>query len=140
MKAMSKTVQVKAGSDALMHLKERFATWRAERQRGMRIPPELWAAAVELVPVHGTYRVVRELNLDYDSLKHRVTQAGKVASTEPAPRFVELFAPGLSPAPSAQSECVVELTKAGGAKMQVVLCGQGLLTLPALCAAFLEPP
>jgi transposase len=28
---------------------ERFATWRAVRKLGMRIPPELWAAAVEMV-------------------------------------------------------------------------------------------
>src|SRR5258707_8633224 len=92
MKVMGKTVQVKAGADALMQLKERFATWRAVRKLGMRIPPELWAAAVEMVAAHGACRVAGELNLDYDMLKPRVALAGgKVTTTELAPRFVEMF-------------------------------------------------
>jgi hypothetical protein len=76
MKVTGKAVQVKAGAGALTHLKERFATWRAGRKLGMRIPPQLWSAAVEMVAVHGACRVAGELNLDYDMLKQRVAQAG----------------------------------------------------------------
>lgn len=142
MKVMGKAVQVKASADALRQLKERFATWRAVRKLGMRIPPELWAAAVEMVAVHGACRVAGELNLDYDMLKHRVALAGgKVTTTELAPRFVELFAAGgAMPAPSAQPECVVELANARGARMRVELSGQGLVGLSALCSAFLGAP
>ena len=142
MKVMGKAVQVQASADALKQLKGRFATWRAVRKLGMRIPPELWSAAVEMVAVHGACRVAGELNLDYDMLKQRVAQAGgKVTSTELAPRFVELFAAaGAMPAPNAQPQCVVELANARGARMRVELSGQGLVGLSALCVAFLGAP
>jgi hypothetical protein len=142
MKVTGKTVQVKAGGDALMQLKERFATWRAGRKLGMRIPPQLWSGAVELVAVHGACRVAGELNLDYDMLKHRVARAGgQLTTTERAPQFVELFAAaGAMPAPSARPECVVELANARGARMRVELSGAGLGGLSALCTAFLGAP
>jgi hypothetical protein len=93
MKVTGKAVQVKVGAGALMQLKGRFAAWRAVRKRGMRIPPQLWSAAVKMVAVHGACQVAGELNLDYDMLKRRVALAGgRVRSTELAPRFVELFA------------------------------------------------
>jgi hypothetical protein len=143
MKATGKAVQVKAGADALVELKGRFVTWRKQRKLGMRIPAELWSAAVEMVAVHGACRVAGELNLDYDMLKQRVAQAGvKVTTTQLAPRFVELFAAGGSmPAARAlQPECVVELANARGARMRVELNGQGLMGLATLCRAFLEAP
>ena len=140
MKVTGKAVQVKASADALTQLRQRFATWRAVRKLGMRIPPELWAAAVELVAVHGACRVAGELNLDYDMLKQRVALAGgQLTTTERVPQFVELFAAaGAMPAPSA--ECVVELANARGARMRVELSGQGLVGLSALCSAFLGAP
>lgn len=139
MKVTGKAVQVKAGAGALTRLKERFATWRAGRKLGMRIPPQLWSAAVEMVAVHGACRVAGELNLDYDMLKQRVALAGsKVTTTELAPRFVELFASaGAMPAPSSQPECVVELANARGTRMRVELNGHGLVGLSSLCSAFL---
>ena len=138
MKVMGKAVQVQASAGALTQLKEGFATWRAVRKLGMRIPPELWSAAVEMVAVHGACRVAGELNLDYDMLKQRVAASGKVTSTELAPRFVELFAAaGAMPAPSAQPQCVVELANARGARMRVELNGQGLVGLSVLCSSFL---
>jgi hypothetical protein len=143
MKVTGKVVQVKAGAGALTQLKERFATWRAGRKLGMRIPLELWSAAVELVAVHGACQVAGELNLDYDMLKKRVALAGgKVTSTELAPRFVELFAAAdAMPAHSASlPQCVVELANARGATMRVELNGQGLVGLSALCSAFLGAP
>jgi hypothetical protein len=143
MKVTGKAVQVKVGADALTQLKERFATWRAVRKLGMRIPPELWAAAVEMVAVHGARRVAGELNLDYDMLKQRVALAsGKTGTAHLAPRFVELFAAaGPMPAHSASlPQCVVELANARGARMRVELSGQGLVGLSALCGAFLGAP
>jgi hypothetical protein len=142
MKVTSKAVQVQVGAAALMQLKERFSAWRAVRKLGMRIPPELWAAAVEMVAVHGACRVAGELNLDYDMVKQRFAlSGGKVTTTELAPRFVELFAPaGAMPAHSAQPQCVVEMANARGARMRVELNGQGLVGLSALCTAFLAAP
>jgi hypothetical protein len=143
MKVTGKAVQVKAGAAALKQLKGRFATWRAGRKQGMRIPAQLWAAAVEIVAVHGACRVVAELNLDHDMLKRRVAlDSGQVTPVELAPRFVELYAaPGPMPAHSAsQAQCVVELANARGARMRVELNGQGLAGLSVLCSAFLGTP
>ena len=142
MKVTGKAVRVIAGAGGLTRLKERFSRWRAGRKLGMRIPPELWSGAVEMVAAHGACRVAGELNLDYAMLKRRVAQAGgKVASSELAPRFVELIAAaGAMPALSARPECVVELANAGGARMRVELNGCGLVGLSALCGAFLGAP
>ncbi|MEO8134146.1 MAG: hypothetical protein ABI831_09230 [Betaproteobacteria bacterium] len=76
MKVTGKAVQVKASVDALTQLTGRFARWHAGRKLGMRIPAQLWAAAVEMVAEHGACRVAGELNLDYDMLKQRVALAG----------------------------------------------------------------
>jgi hypothetical protein len=137
-------VQEKAGAGALKELKERFAIWRAGRKRGMRIPAELWSAAVQMVAVHGACRVAVEINVDYDMLKQRVALSGGKMATikQVAPRFVELFAAaGAMPAPSAApAQCVVELANARGARMRVELSGQGLVGLSALCSAFLGAP
>jgi hypothetical protein len=140
-----KAMEVREGADALGQLQARFAGWRAVRRLGTRIPPELWAAAVEGVAVHGAYRVARALNLDYEMLKQRAAAAGGKATTatttELAPRFVELFAAGgAMPQPSAQPQCVVELANARGGRMRVELNGQGLVGLSALCGAFLGAP
>ena len=143
MKVTGKAVQVKASADALTQLKGRFATWRGGRKLGMRIPPQLWAAAVEQVAVHGACRVASELSLDYDMLKQRVALASaEVRTTELAPRFVELFATAdAMTAHSARApQCVVELANARGGRMRVELNGQGLDSLPALCSAFLAAP
>jgi hypothetical protein len=143
MKVTGKTVQVKVGADALTQLEERFAAWRAGRKLGMRIPPQLWSEAVQMVGVHGACRVARALSLDYHVLKQRVALGGgKTISIEAAPRFVELFSPtGPMPTPSAsQPQCVVELANARGARMRVELNGQGLVSLSALCGEFLAAP
>ena len=82
MKVMGKAVQVQASADALKQLRGRFATWRAVRKLGMRIPPELWAEAVQRVGVHGACWVARELKLDYDMLKRRVELADAKVRSE----------------------------------------------------------
>ena len=141
MKATVKAVRLKGSADGLVQLKERFDEWRAQRKLGMRIPAPLWAAAVDMVSVHGACRVAGALHLDYDMLKRRVAQAGGQASTpELAPRFVELFATGMPTASASRPECVVELANGRGAHMRVELNGQGLAGLAALCSAFLVAP
>ena len=84
MKVAGKVVQVKAGADALRQLTERFASWRSGRKLGMRIPPELWAAAVEMVAAHGAHPVARALTLDYEMLKQRVALGGAKATSRGA--------------------------------------------------------
>lgn len=140
MKAMTgKAVQTRVVGEGLLQLKRRFEQWRAGRQVGGRIPPQLWDGAVSASAEHGAYRVARELNLDYAVLKRRAAVAAGDApgSALAAPRFVELFAPaGASIPAQACAECVLELVNAHGAKMRVELSGNALAGLPALCSAF----
>lgn len=142
-----KAVQA-AGVDELSQLKRRFERWRAGREVGQRIPPQLWDDAVGAVAGHGAYRVARELNLDYAVLKRRAAQAcGQTrCGGEASPRFIELFAPAAAVLPgqgsqassqaSSQAACVVEMANARGARIRVELRGEGLHSLPALCTAF----
>ena len=53
---MSKTseiAQVMARGESLQEVSARFKRWRETRVRGQRIPPQLWAEAVELARKHG---------------------------------------------------------------------------------------
>jgi hypothetical protein len=133
-----KAVQTRVG-DGLSTLKRQFDQWRAGRKVGARIPLELWAGAVAAALEYGAYRVAAELHLDYAVLKRRAARVGgTAASTELAPRFVELFAPAgpTRAAVASPPECVVEVANARGAKMRVELNGSGLASLAGLCSAF----
>ena len=122
--------------ESLEQVKQRFALWRAERQRGTHISAAFWAAAVGLVAQHGLRRVVQELGVDYGRLKKRfepgvtlppaMSGAGKV-------QFVELFAaaPVSVVAPTA---CIVEMDNGRGAKMRIEL--KNLDALAGLTSAF----
>src|SRR2546422_9817392 len=49
-----------------------FENWRRERERGQRIPKNLWGTAVELAKQHGVWPTARALHLDHNRLKRRV--------------------------------------------------------------------
>ena len=126
----------------LHHVTQQFAPWRASRTtpRG-RIPPPLWAQAVDAARQHGVYRVSIDLRLDYAALKRRVEGSGAtVPRGRVAPQFVELLANTAAPsAPAATTvrhECVVELENARGAKLRVQLNGPGVAALAGLCSSF----
>lgn len=108
---------------------------------GGRIPPELWAVAVDMAAVHGVYRMSKELRLDYSGLKRRLKGVcGEVGPGKGGePRFVELV--GATPARAARlSECVIELHNRRGATMRVELNGAGLAGLAGVCSGFLGVP
>jgi hypothetical protein len=139
MEATSKAGRTKSCSHELAQLKMRFDQWRAGRKVGQRIPLQLWASAVVAAVEHGVYRVAVELRLDYAVLKRRVAAApANAPANQVTPRFVELFAPAgpVTAQRTSQSECVVEMANARGARMRVELNGQALAGLPALCSAF----
>jgi hypothetical protein len=128
-------------------LKAEFDQWRATRTTGKRIPPQLWARAVDLATRHGVHHVANVLHLDYAGLKRRMELAGsgqqQVAPEARAPQFVEMFVPTpmlpQAPAPvdePVRAECVVELVNARGTRMRIELSGAGVASLPALCNAF----
>ena len=63
-------------SEALASLKSEFDQWRATRTTGKRIPPELWAGAVDLATRQGVHQVANVPHLDYAGLKRRMELAG----------------------------------------------------------------
>jgi len=134
-------------SEALSSLKAEFDQWRATRTTGKRIPPPLWAGAVDLARRHGVHHVAGVLHLDYAVLKRRMALGGSgpqtVAPRANAPQFVEMFLPTpaapLAQAPAVEpvrAQCVVELVNARGTTMRIELSGPGVASLPALCTAF----
>jgi hypothetical protein len=127
----------------LSSLKAEFDQWRATRTTGKRIPPELWAGALDLATRHSVHHVADVLHLDYAGLKRRMELAGSgqqpVAPEASAPQFVEMFVPAPAPAPAVEpmrAECVVELVNARGTTMRIELSGAGVASLSVLCNAF----
>ena len=130
----------KAMGESLEELEERFGEWRARRQRGERIPPPLWAAAVDMACELGVPRVAHRLRLNTVFLNKRLATAAGPPQVEPPaePEFVELLTvPAAAAAPViGVHECVVELHNARGAKMRIELNAGGLAGLAHLCRAF----
>ena len=132
-------------SEDLASLKAEFDQWRATRTTGKRIPPELWAGAVDMATRHGLHQVADVLHLDYAGLKRRMELGSSgqqpVAPEASAPQFVEMIVPTPTPpqAPTVEpvrAECVVELANASGTTMRIELIGAGVASLSALCNAF----
>ena len=137
---MDETVEIEQAvgpGESLAQVEEQFRRWRESRKAGGRIPPQLWAAAVEMARVHGLHRISKELRLDYSGLKRRLEVAG--ADVKSQARFVEMFAAPASTA-AGPHECVVELENARGAKMRVQLNGAGLAGLASMCSALWSAP
>jgi hypothetical protein len=127
--------------DRLDELEERFRRWREGRQRGDRIPPQLWEAAADVAREHGVPRVAHRLRLNAAGLHKRLESAvGDAPGELTEPEFVELLTVPAAAATEASTssvhECVVELHNARGARMRVELNAGGLAGLTHLCRAF----
>ena len=71
----------------LESVQKRFQQWRKNREKGGRIPRELWATACLLFPRYSINQISRGLMLDYVGLRNRIKPATK---EEKEPYFVEL--------------------------------------------------
>jgi len=80
---MSKALQVPR---ALEEGRNSFAHWRATKKT-RKIPDPLWALAVKLAKRFGVCCTAKVLNLDYNGLKSRTTEA---SVSKPKANFVEL--------------------------------------------------
>ena len=121
--------------ESLEQVKQRFALWRAGRQRGTHISDAFWTAAVGLVAQHG-YGASPRNWVDYGRLKKRferdVTLEPTMSGTGKV-EFVEMFAaPATSVAGS--TECIIEMENVRGAKMRIEL--KNLDALAGLTSAF----
>jgi hypothetical protein len=117
-------------------VRRRIERWRQTRKVRSAIPDALWAAAVRMVNAYGMNRTARALRLNYYGLKKRVERqeagaAGVVGMKGEVP-FIEL-----APLPSTgHCECLLELEKAGGARMRIQLKGVAVPDLAAISQAF----
>jgi len=115
----------------LARAKRRFASWRASRQRGARIPASLWKLAAKVASVHGVARTAAVLQLDYYALKDRAEQLTVEASSQDG-NFVEVTLPPVA----GSSECVVIFEDGTGARLRVKVKGQNLPDVLALGRSF----
>jgi hypothetical protein len=112
----------------------RFATWRARRRRGERIPAALWELAVDLAVLHGVSRTADFLGVGYYALRDRVmARRPRQAGGSPAVTLVEV------PPPQVGSvTCVVEVEHKDGTAMRIHSSGAPAADLASLVRVFRE--
>ena len=99
-----------------------FARWRGTRQRGERIPAQLWRIAEEVARAWGVSKASQALHLDYYAVQRRLTNETTVDGAAEATQFVELALPtGASLPPSPQ--CRLELRDRDGSTVRLDLSG-----------------
>jgi hypothetical protein len=121
----------------LATLVQRFETWRAARQRGQRIPADLWRAATELARVHGLSPTAAALKLSYDNLQRRMLAGGAPRRGHRTPlTFVEV--PPVALTPGGCEPGTVELVQTSGARLTLRFADAGPRDLLPLVQLFLR--
>lgn len=136
MKMLTESAPAGEPGESLEQVQERFARWRAGRQRGARIPGALWAQALAMAERHGVQRAAQVLRLDRGRLERRLQRAAAPAPAPAGPvaaQFMELFVPPVSAAAS-PCTCLVDMDNARGGKMRVEL--NNVAALASLADAF----
>jgi hypothetical protein len=105
---------------SLMEVSRQFERWRSSRPRGERIPPVLWASALELARSHGVSKTSQVLHLDYYAVQRRLAAGSVEAPSSAAQQFVELTLPSGS-APTQQ--CRLEIRDRDGGTVRLELSG-----------------
>ncbi len=101
-------------------LAQRLTVWRATRQRGQRIPDELWKAAVDLARAHGLSPTSTALKLNYYDLQGRLDPAKRARPHRVnAPTFVAL--PALPPSSAVGQPGTLELVRPSGGRLTLRL-------------------
>ncbi len=117
--------------DILGDVRSRFECWRRSRKLGVRIPEDLWQAAVEAAQEHGVSKTAQTLGLDYYGLKKRWESTLEVSESEPAAGREFLEIPLFATAP----DCVLEMVGAQGARLRVELRGSAAAHCETLAQA-----
>jgi len=118
-------------------VRDRVEYWRRTREKRSPMPEDLWDAAASLARAHGVCPIARDLRLNYETLKKRVSvaqQEGRDGADRSA-GFIELngaqLVGSLDPAGA-----VVELSGADGAKMMIRMRESEDLDILGLADAF----
>ncbi|NQT18506.1 MAG: hypothetical protein HQ592_02295 [Planctomycetes bacterium] len=103
----------------LKKVRRELEEWRGRRNKGKRIPEELWDAAVRAARRHGLNCVSQTLGLDYSHLKRRLGLGKKKGSHAAGaePIFVELA--NTSATVAEPNAACVELEKGNGVRMRI---------------------
>ena len=120
-----------AGADqAPAGVVRQFETWRADKQRGERIPLDLWRAAASLYPRYSLDQIARALRLDSVDLKGHVRPSRKTGrpKREQVPAFVPM---SVVPA-GGVGECHIRLSDGRRARLAVRVKGAGVGALVEL--------
>lgn len=118
--------------EEVKELGKRLAEWRTQRQRGQRIPEDLWNEAAGLARRHGLNQISHALRLDYYHLKKRAGAPGRKAQPNE-----EVFAELQAAVSENGGACVVELEKGNGAKLRVSAGNAGMVDWCQVKEAFL---
>ena len=113
--AKPSTTTQRANPPELDLLAEQFRIWRATRQRGERIPKELWEAAIGLARIHGLNPIGAALKLNYNDLHRRFS--GGFKQRPSAPAFVELAALSPTLIRGRYEGATVELAQVSGSRL-----------------------
>lgn len=114
----------------------RLNAWRARRQRGQRIPEEIWNSAVTLARVHGLNPTAAALKLNYYDLQRRLGVAPVRHARPPAvASFIELAPPST---PSRGEDNTLELVRASGSRVILRLTDANPKDLRPLVQLFLR--
>ena len=105
---------------SLIETSRQFERWRGTRPRGERIPPVLWASALELARSHGVSKTSQVLHLDYYAVQRRLAEVSVEVPRPAAQQFVELALPsGATPTP----QCRLEIRDRDGSTVRLELSG-----------------
>ena len=116
----------------LSEVHSKFIAWRKVRKHRSRIPEDLWAAAVLLIPDNSLHKVCRTLSLSHKELKKRVQSHTSMKDRTPSPTkdFVSFDIPHQS------AECTIEMAHLNGNKMRMHFKGMAELDLQSFAESF----
>lgn len=107
---------------SLIETSRQFERWRGTRQRGERIPPALWTAALELARSHGVSKTSQTLHLDYYSVQRRLAEVSVERPRATVQQFVELeLAAGVTS--TSIPQCRLEMRDHDGGAVRLELSG-----------------
>lgn len=105
---------------SLIDASRQFERWRGARQRGARIPPVLWASALELARSHGVSKTSQVLHLDYYAVKRRLAEVSVEVPRPAAQQFVDVALPSGA---TLTAQCRLEIRDRDGGAVRLEFAG-----------------
>lgn len=117
--------------DSLQATHDAFDQWRCTRRKRERIPEHLWEAAINLGTSYSTFRIAKELRLDYKELKRRILDR---SSQNTPSEFFELKVEPLF----SSVACLIEMRSPSGFELKLEIPAALDCHLPQVVSQFLR--